>query len=686
MDNLYASLESQYNLPQGALSAIQNAEGSKDTDVSPKGAVGRFQFMPETAQAYGVNPNDPVSSARGAAQYLADLTKQYGSFQAAIAHYNGGVKAGNAVANGQDAPYQETKKYLSNVNSNLQAPSDLQWQPIGGSESQAPSDLQWQPIQEKSQLQKHFEKKSAPELALLGVGKAVEDTLQGGKQLLDIPAQFLEKQFPAVAKFGKTLGMPTAEESAKQTQETINKERAYGEALMEHPSAVLGNLGGQLATAYLGGSALKGAGAVGAGEALMNPSTYKAAIGSGAALGALQPTIEGESKAFNTLAGGVAGGVGQGIVSGLSHLAQPIQEALSPVYQKAVDTLTKSGIPLDAAQKTGSTLLTRAKTLLDTNPLTAGFEQKSAAEQQAAFNKAVLKTVGVDANSATSDVMNKASTKISNTFENILSNNNVKLNDDIVNRISNIQMSASDAEKKPIVNLANRIIKNVDEKGEITGQNAYSIYKDLNRYASNGADSELAYQARQLRSTLLDGINGSLNDADKAALTQARGQFRNMKLLEGAIDKEGGGNISPSKLANVMGQKANRQASIYGRGDTELTNLAQAGNMLLKDKTPNSGTMIRAAAWLAPDLIGSIGYGAYTGDWKGAASAATTGAVAPYLIQKGMRSNAVQNYLEKGIQNVPIRSLLQAPENLGAQKLAPAALRSYLQTLPPEKR
>ena len=89
MDNLYASLEQRYGLPEGSLSAVESVEsGGKDEAISPKGAKGRFQFMPETAKAYGVDTSDPVSSAVGAAKFLSDLQSQYGSFKAAVAHYN----------------------------------------------------------------------------------------------------------------------------------------------------------------------------------------------------------------------------------------------------------------------------------------------------------------------------------------------------------------------------------------------------------------------------------------------------------------------------------------------------------------------------------------------------------------------------------------------------------------------
>jgi len=678
MDNLYASLEQRYGLPEGALSAVESVEsGGKDEATSPKGAKGRFQFMPATAQAYGVDVSDPVSSAHGAAQYLSDLQKQYGSFKAAIAHYNGGSKAGKAVSMGDEPPAAETKGYLQKVSMKLPAINPAEVEPtssvsVSGYEPINPSEVELiEPIKGQEvtkELPSDLKNLNKAELFAKGLKASGKTTMTGIGQVLDPLAQQLEKAFPEFSKAAsEKLGLPTAKEVAEKRYAEILAQREANKPLLETTSGMLGNVAGEL------------------GQALVLPggTIGKAAL-AGAEMGAAQPTLPEESRAFNAISGGALGATGQGIVSALGKVAQPITAQLSGAAQNAVKVLTEAGIPLDAAQKTGSALLARAKTVLDSNPFTAGFEQKSIAEQQSAFNKAILKTVGADSDAATSNVMRDASKSINDKFENILSNNNVALTDDIVKRIADIQISASDAEKKPIVNLANRIIKNVDENGAITGQNAYSIYKDLNRYASN-ADSELSYQARQLRSTLLDGINNSLNDTDRLALTKARTQFRNMKLIESTIDKEGAGDISPSKLANVLGQKANRQSSIYGRGDQELVNLAQAGNMLLKSKIPDSGTVKRAAAWLVPDLLGSAAYGAYTGDYKGAAEAGLVGIAAPYAMQKALRTPVVQNYLTQGIKNTAIRDLLQAPSNLGAGKIPLASFESYLQQVQKEK-
>lgn len=111
----FSALEQQYGLPRGLLTAVMRAEsGGNPNAVSPKGALGAFQFMPQTAKAYGINPLDPEQAAIGAARMYGDLSKQYGGdIDKMLAGYNWG--SGNLAKFGMEKAPQETRDYIDRV-------------------------------------------------------------------------------------------------------------------------------------------------------------------------------------------------------------------------------------------------------------------------------------------------------------------------------------------------------------------------------------------------------------------------------------------------------------------------------------------------------------------------------------------------------------------------------------------
>lgn len=116
LDEYAVTAATREGIPPEALLAIKNAgERSGSTAVSKKGAKGVMQFVDDTWAAYGKgDPRDPTASIDAGARFMKDLIKQYdGNVQAAIAHYNGGGKAGKAVAEGRAAPAKETRDYLA---------------------------------------------------------------------------------------------------------------------------------------------------------------------------------------------------------------------------------------------------------------------------------------------------------------------------------------------------------------------------------------------------------------------------------------------------------------------------------------------------------------------------------------------------------------------------------------------
>jgi hypothetical protein len=114
------------------LSAIVLVEsGGLTTALSPKGARGVWQFMPDTARRYGLVVSagrderlDIMKSTRAAARYLRDLYQQFGDWQLAFAAYNAGEQAvGQAMDRVgqrtffaiQRALPQETRNYVPAV-------------------------------------------------------------------------------------------------------------------------------------------------------------------------------------------------------------------------------------------------------------------------------------------------------------------------------------------------------------------------------------------------------------------------------------------------------------------------------------------------------------------------------------------------------------------------------------------
>ena len=83
--------------------------------VSPKGAMGLMQLMPQTASRYGVsNPFDPQENLTGGIRYLRDLLRTFGGdLPRALAAYNAGETA--VLTYGGLPPYRETREYVQKV-------------------------------------------------------------------------------------------------------------------------------------------------------------------------------------------------------------------------------------------------------------------------------------------------------------------------------------------------------------------------------------------------------------------------------------------------------------------------------------------------------------------------------------------------------------------------------------------
>ena len=109
-------ISGEHGIPPKLVQAIIQVESQGNPKaVSPRGALGLMQLMPEVIKACQVaDPFDPLANIRAGVRHLHYLLSQFsGNLPLALAAYNAG--AGAVRHYGGIPPYPETRKYLQNV-------------------------------------------------------------------------------------------------------------------------------------------------------------------------------------------------------------------------------------------------------------------------------------------------------------------------------------------------------------------------------------------------------------------------------------------------------------------------------------------------------------------------------------------------------------------------------------------
>lgn len=116
-DSWFNQMGQKYGVDPNVLLLQAGGESSfKSGAVSPKGAKGFSQFMPGTAERFGVDTSSVKDSIRGQAEYMSQLLSMFGGdYRKALAGYNAGE--GAVQKYGGIPPFRETRAYVSKIQS-----------------------------------------------------------------------------------------------------------------------------------------------------------------------------------------------------------------------------------------------------------------------------------------------------------------------------------------------------------------------------------------------------------------------------------------------------------------------------------------------------------------------------------------------------------------------------------------
>lgn len=93
---------------------IRAESGFNPRALSPKGAQGLGQLMPDTARLLGVRDAwDPAQNLDGAARYFSAQLERFGDVSLALAAYNAGPQ--RVVQHGGIPPFRETRAYVARI-------------------------------------------------------------------------------------------------------------------------------------------------------------------------------------------------------------------------------------------------------------------------------------------------------------------------------------------------------------------------------------------------------------------------------------------------------------------------------------------------------------------------------------------------------------------------------------------
>lgn len=369
------------------------------------------------------------------------------------------------------------------------------------------------------------------------------------------------------------------------------------------------------------------------------PSLVKALAPSMAAGGAVSataiPTKEGlnggefaKEKAKQALIGSVAGAIPAGIAGAAGRVISP-----KASQSAELAALKKGGVQPTIGQAMGGAFNTLEEKL-QVVPFFGDMITRSRGMARDDFNKMAINEVtapiGVKIDKIGSEAIAEAGDAISKHYDDVLSNiKGVRFDEEFAGNLSNLRGMAEYMTPDDAAVFEKILQKEVGSKIGSGGVEAVT-YKQLdsklgkliNQKKANSP--ELADALRELQALMRDQVSRS-NPEQAAALDAANAAWAKLVRVEQAAKQAANkdGVFTPAQLMSaVKGADKSTRKRAVARGEALMQDTALAGQNVLGNKYPDSGTAgrlaaaggIGAAGYMNPLVLGGVGVGgaAYT--------------------------------------------------------------------------
>lgn len=448
--------------------------------------------------------------------------------------------------------------------------------------------------------------------------------LKGVKDPIDAVAQMAYNAIPeSVQKAGNAINNAIADKTgllSRIPEGGLNQQIAEDEKAYQQARAAAGSEGfDAYRTAGNVLSTLPLAAAIPGSAATLGGRMGLGTLAGGAG-GALQPVTEGDflpEKAKQVALGAVTGGAIPVIASGVSRIVSPAASK-----NTNLQVLRQAGVRPTIGQALGG-MANRVEEKAQSIPIMGDAitaARRGAVEDfnKASINKA-LEPIGKSVSDIGTEGISKASGAISNAYKDALNKlGGVKFDGQFAQELQSLSALSSnmtpDMARKFQNELRNRVIGRMSPSGGMTAQTFKNVDSELGALvrdfgkSSMGSEKEFAGAIKELQASIRRQAE-RVSAEYAAGVKPADAAFARMVRVESAGKKAAlqDGVFTPGQLMQAV-READKSVrkSATARGDALLQDFASAGQNVLGNKYPDSGTagrMLLGAGGLASGLV-----------------------------------------------------------------------------------